>query len=335
MPDSQYNSVNEQRREQLNAWLESVAPDFKHIKAIAADAGTRRYYRLFHADSTLIAVDANPAFEDNATFIDIAARITNTGLHTPVIYHYNPEMGFLLLEDLGERHLQQWLIEHPSSVESMYQLACDAMIILQEQTDTAGMASFNRDFILFELDIFAQWYIDKHLQYRLTGKAKRVLSQLNETLVENCESQPQAFMHRDFHSRNLMVTGPADIAIIDFQGALRGPVTYDLASLLKDAYVETNTALEQQLREHHRSVLHSAALPVTRELYDRWYRLTALQRHLKIMGLFCRLNYRDHKPQYLAHLNTVADHIRETLALYSEFTHFRDLFDSLTSLHRK
>lgn len=329
MTESQYNSVNDQRYTALLRWLTNILPAVSTLSPLATDAGMRRYYRVHTADTTLIAVDADPVYEDSGAFIDIASRISNAGLHTPGIYHYNLENGFLVVEDLGDQHLQDWLRNTSAGFDSMYQIACDAMITLQQSASTTELPTFNRDFILFELSIFNEWYLQRHLRFPTDDRTSDVICATFDILVDNCEQQPQAFMHRDFHSRNLMVTGARDIAIIDFQGAMLGPVTYDLGSLLKDAYVHTPANLEQTLCEQHRV---SLTQQIRREDYERWYRLTALQRHLKILGLFCRLHYRDGKPQYLTHLKTVAAHIIDTLDRYAEFDEFSSLFNQFSSM---
>lgn len=326
MPDSQYNSVNEQRQQELTAWLTLTAPPFSKLQPIQTDAGTRRYFRLFTSDSTIIAVDSDPAHEDNKAFIDIACRLQQSGLRVPEIYHYNLEKGFLLLEDLGDRHMLSRLIEATSNAGDIYQIAGDCMVMMQQRTRTDGLPLFNRNFILLELNIFEDWFINRHLHYNLDQQSKHTILTMHQLLIGNCEQQPQAFMHRDFHSRNLMVDTGNKMAIIDFQGAMLGPVTYDIGSLLKDAYTLAPKELEQSLCEQHRSSLSE---PVSAEQYEYWYRLTALQRHLKIMGLFCRLHYRDGKSQYLSHLPTVAQYINDTLDRYSKFSEFSNLFNRL------
>jgi len=329
MSDSQYNSVKEQRQLELSNWIERTAPPVTTMTPVATDAGMRRYFRIDTAELTMIAVDADPQYEDNAAFIDIANRLATSGLHTPDIYHYNLEKGFLLVEDLGTQQLFHWLNENKNNPNTMYRTACDAIIHMQKETRVDGLPCFDNQFIQLELDIFDDWYIGRHLNYEPDSRDKDTISNLRNILITNCEQQPQAFMHRDFHSRNLMVTGDNKLAIIDFQGAMCGPITYDLGSLTRDAYFSITSELELNLCEHHRN---SLAQNVAADTFERWYRLTALQRHLKIMGIFCRLNYRDDKPQYLDGLNTVARYITDTLDRYREFSDFRQLFLKLSAL---
>ncbi|MEM7259076.1 MAG: phosphotransferase [Pseudomonadota bacterium] len=326
MSESQYNSVNDERLRGLSDWLALKVPAGFSLTPLATDAGMRRYFRLCNAQSTLVAVDANPDTEDNNAFIAIEQRIRQCGLQVPQIHHYNLEKGFLLIEDLGNTHLQQWLSDNADSQALMYQRACDALIQMQQRAHAHNLPVFEREFILFELGIFKEWYLHRHLRIDTEGSISHLLDPVNEALVSNCEAQPQVFMHRDFHCRNLMVTPAQQLAIIDFQGAMLGPVTYDPGSLLRDIYVQVPATLENDLCEHHRQ----SVLPhVNRQQYRRWYQLTALQRHLKIMGLFCRLHYRDAKPQYLALLPTVKKHITETLNQYPEFKAFNQWFDTL------
>lgn len=332
MSYSPYNSVNEQRQLDLLSWLKSTAPPFTQILTIETDAGTRRYFRVFCGNSTMVAVDADPKHEDSKAFIDIASRLQKSGLRTPEIYHYNLEKGFLLIEDLGKTHMQNWLAANTHSRVSMYELACDCIIEMQQRTCTDRLPSFSRQWILQELHIFEEWFIKRHLGYPLNRTNSIVLSAVTEILADTCEEQPQAFMHRDFHCRNLMVKGHDKPAIIDFQGAMLGPISYDLGSLLKDAYILTPKPLENTLCEYHRQSLE---ISVTAQQFERWYRLTALQRHLKILGLFCRLNYRDGKPQYLSHIDLVANYVIDTLGQYGEFSKFKVLFKQLFDHQRQ
>lgn len=293
---------------------------------MATDAGMRRYFRLSTPQTTLVAVDANPETEDNRAFVDIAGRLHQSGLSVPQIHHYNLEKGFLLIEDLGDQHLQQWLASNNGNDRTMYGKALDTLIHLQQHADAGGLPLFDREFILFELNIFEQWYLQKHLRTHTTGAISQALTQLKEMLVSNCAEQPQVFMHRDFHCRNLMIKGNTKIAIIDFQGAMLGPVTYDPGSLLKDVYVQVPGPLENHLCDHHRQSM----LPhIEQAQYQRWYQLTALQRHLKILGLFCRLHYRDGKTQYLSHLSSVKARVIATLEQYPECKAFSELFRQL------
>ncbi len=326
MTDSQYNSVNDDRQQLLLDWLAQLSVSYDGMSALSTDAGTRRYFRLHNADNPVLAVDANPEFEDTAAFVNIAKRIARTGVRVPIIHHYNLETGLLIIEDLGDTHAQQNITHTPESITPLYHRAINDLIILQQHAQTSGLPLFDRQFIRFELTIFEQWYLQTHLRLPDSQTPKQTLDEVFELLIKNCEAQPQAFMHRDFHCRNLMVTEDTAIAVIDFQGAMLGPITYDPGCLLKDAYCKTPGNLERELLGIHRQSLDT--IPSDAD-YRRWYELTALQRHLKILGIFCRLNYRDNKPGYMNHLETVAGHVLNTARAYEELADFCKFFESI------
>jgi aminoglycoside/choline kinase family phosphotransferase len=326
MTDSQYNSVNDLRLQQLLQWVQQLPVDYNKVSTLSTDAGTRRYFRLHSSHSTVLAVDAAPEFEDTRAFIEIAKRIDASGVRVPQIYHYNLEKGFLLIEDFGDIHVQQQSSHDAATREALYRQAMDDLITLQQTADTTGLPCFDAAFIRHELAIFEDWFLQKHLQLNLTAELRRQLDRLFELIIESCSAQPQAFMHRDYHCRNLMVVNNQKLAVIDFQGAMLGPVTYDPGSLLKDAYINIESSLQTTLCNTHRQ---SLAGHTDEGQYRRWYDVTAMQRHLKILGIFCRLNYRDNKPNYMQHLPTVSRHILHTAGIHDNLTPFRPLLNQL------
>ncbi len=330
MTDSQYNSVNDTRRQLLSQWLKQISVSYDSLFALTTDAGSRRYFRLHSGTSSVLAVDANPEFEDTRAFLDIAKRISASGIRVPVIYHYNLEKGFLVIEDLGDTHVQLHCSRDAASTPGLYTTAMQDLLTLQQQTLTHDLPRFNSSFIRLELSIFEDWYLQKHLARTLTATQKQTLEQLYALIIENSNEQPQVFMHRDYHCRNLMVVENQQLAVIDFQGAMHGPATYDPGSLLKDAYVTTDRPLHDALCETHRQSLQPL---VTTDQYRRWYDITALQRHLKILGIFCRLNYRDNKPHYMSHLSSVSHHIHQTLQAYTDLHGFHRLFTQLSPVN--
>ena len=312
-------------------WLQPEGIHFEHFTIASADAGFRRYFRLHKQDSSLIAVDAPPEYEDTNAFIDIADRLAKSGLRVPKIHCYSSEMGFLVIEDFGARHLQQ-VIESDKQEKALaaplYHQAMTAIERMQGQTITTQLPVCDSRFLLSELELFPEWYLKVHRNIDLNTNQRDIVKRTFNLLIESATEQPYRFMHRDYHCRNLMVPDETTLGIIDFQGAMLGPVTYDPVSLLTDVYVKLPTDLQEQLKAQHRATLAPETNPHT---YQQWFDWMGLQRHLKILGLFCRLKYRDNKPHYLNHLPTVIGHIDNTLARYPEMTEFYTLFKQLHS----
>ena len=329
MIETPYNSVNDERLQSLLHWLNSKGIDFDHLTVASADAGFRRYFRLHNQNSSLIAVDAPPEYEDTAAFIAIANSLRNSGLRPPTIHCYSSEKGFLLIEDFGDRHLQQSLEQNQTDgtlPNHLYQQAMTSIERMQKHTDTTLLPVCDSAFLRAELELFPTWYLNTHRDIHLDSEQREILNNTFDTLTWSATAQPYRFMHRDYHCRNLMVSDQDTLGLIDFQGAMLGPVTYDPVSLLKDVYIDLSADFQQQLMERHRATLTPEIVPQT---YQRWFDLMGLQRHLKILGIFSRLKHRDNKPHYLSHLPTVISHIEKTLANYAELSEFYALFKQL------
>lgn len=333
MTETPYNFVNDGRFNALQQWLHDSDVAFDKLTVASADAGFRRYFRLYKDDYTYIAVDAPPEFEDTKAFLNIAMRLKNSGLHAPAVHCYSLENGFLLVEDLGRIHLQNAVesngqhnpADSPATVK-MYRKAMQTIIKMQQSTDTTGLPAYDSDFLTSELRLFTTWYLKKHLNITLNNAQMTIIDTTFTQLVDSALQQPQAFVHRDFHCRNLMQLENNDIGIIDFQGAMTGPITYDPVSLLKDVYIDWPSSFQRHLINQHISAL---SYPVDRLVYQRWFDFMGLQRHLKILGIFCRLHYRDNKPAYLDNLAAVRRHIENTLTGYPELSEFTSLFYTL------
>jgi aminoglycoside/choline kinase family phosphotransferase len=317
MTKTPYNLVSDERLTQLCTWLSEQGYNTDRLSPMSADAGFRRYFRLQTDNGSLIAVDAPPEHEDTATFLKVAHRLHKGGLVTPQVLCYNLEKGFMLQSDLGALHLQD--AASGEAAQRLYQEALQSLITIQSQVSSDTLPEYNAAFLQQELDLFPEWYLQKHLQYHCDSDTRQQLQQCFEWCIETALEQPQVFVHRDYHCRNLMVTPDNRIAIIDFQGALRGPATYDLVSLLRDAYIEWPAAFLEPLIETHRQSLGQlTGTEVDPGTYRRWFDLTGLQRHLKILGIFCRLHYRDGKSGYLDSIPLVYKHIQNVCNTYPE-----------------
>lgn len=273
-------------------------------------------------------MDAPPESEDVEPFIAIAGAIGNLGAHVPKIYAQNIPRGFLLLEDLGVR---TYLDELPENATKLYSEAISALIRIQSghiQEPDFDLPDYHETRLKDEMSLFDIWFINKHLGLEITQKSATILQATKALLVRECLAQPQVWVHRDYHSRNLMITDDNSPGVIDFQDMVLGPIAYDLASIFKDCYIEWPRQQQLQwLREYH-SLAHSklSISPFSFDQLVRWYDMAGLQRHLKVLGIFCRLYYRDDKSNYLKDLPLVAKHTLEVLELYPELDSFKQHF---------
>ncbi len=318
------------RQASLICWLKQK-PDFNvdAIEPASADASFRRYFRVVSGQSTYIAMDAPPDKEDCQPFIDVARALAKLGVHTPDILDYDLTQGFILLEDLGQRTYLDELHDNPSQ---LYRDAIDSLINIQ----TGGTANslltppvYSGAKLRDEMSLFSRWFVNKHLGRSIHEPSFAVWLHTQQLLIDECLQQPQVWVHRDFHSRNLMVTELNSPGVIDFQDMVIGPIAYDLASIFKDCYIEWPRDRQHKwLDEYRVKAIEKLGLPdFSLETLCRWVDFVGLQRHLKVLGIFCRLSYRDDKHHYLKDLPLVAKYVLEVINIYPELGAFRDHFE--------
>lgn len=312
----------DQRYLQIKQWLHGIfaGEDFS-LTSASSDASFRRYFRVTTPDNSWIVMDAPPAHEDIKPFIKVAGLLAEQGLPVPLIYQQDLSNGFLLLSDFGNTAFLSVLDE--SSAPALYQQAIDCIIQMQTITEPADLPVYDEKLLGNELALFDNWFLDRHL-----GLEKPpFIDDLYAFLINEAQQQPQVLVHRDYHSRNLMLLANGSPGIIDFQDAVWGPVSYDLVSLLRDVYIQWPQSLITQLLDYYRQqavkrgILNSN---VTMPQLQRWFDLMGLQRHLKILGIFCRLNYRDNKPNYLNDLALTLNYIYQVCPLYPELKTLQD-----------
>jgi len=300
------------------------------IRPASADASFRRYFRIEDAGGqSYILMDAPPPQEDVGPFIQIAQILEATGVTVPHVFASQTELGFLLLSDLGTVMYSALL--NQDTAQQLYMDAIAALIQIQSHSLPEVLPEYDRAMQMKELQIFPEWYIGKHLGATLSAAQQASLDKVFEQILANTTAQPQVYVHRDYHSRNLMVMKEGNPGIIDFQGAMYGPITYDIVSLLRDAYIEWDEeqVLDWAIRYWERA--RHAGLPVSTDI-DSFYRdfeFMGLQRHLKILGIFCRLAYRDGKQNYLADLPLVLSYVRKTAQRYNTLIPLLRLLDEL------
>jgi len=289
-----------------------------HPQAVAGDASNRRYFRANLGGRSRILVEAPPGTEKNAEFVAVRELLARAGVRVPALYASDLQRGYLLLEDLGDRLLLPELTT--SSVDGDYRRAMDVLLRMAA-IDTAGLDIPDYDAALLqeELDRFPAWFATALLGYAPDEQERELLRTVNSLLVTSALEQPQVLVHRDFHSRNLMPQADGVLAVIDFQDAVVGPVTYDLVSLLRDCYVRWPAARVRDWALDYRASLQAAGLlgEVDSERFLRWFDLMGLQRHIKVLGTFARLYLRDGKPAYLADLPRVIDYVLEIADQYA------------------
>jgi aminoglycoside/choline kinase family phosphotransferase len=325
------------RLAQLNDWLASTGlVEVGTGRPASVDASFRRYFRYDvvpamqdKLGATLVAMDAPPERENVPAFIHVQGLLFDAGVTVPAIAARNVEQGFLLLGDLGATTYLARL--DSDNAAFMYSDAVDALLKFQMASQPGVLPEFDRAFVLRELNIFPEWYLNRHLGVTLDDKQQAQLDKVFEAIASNVLAQQQVFMHRDFHSRNLMFLDHGNPGVLDFQDAVYGPVTYDLASLLRDAYIQWDEEIVLDWVVRYWQSAKGAGLPVNPDI-DAFYRdfeFMAMQRHLKILGIFCRLNYRDNKSHYMGDLPTVLDYVRKTANRYTELKPLLRLLDAL------
>lgn len=328
------------RYQQLLLWLGSLDINgplqLEGLTRASSDASFRQYYRLKHADTTLIVMDAPPSTENNEAFIDITQRLADQGLNVPQILAQNLDLGFLVLSDLGDLNYYHALHQglDNDTVQSLYRQALFSLVRLQ-QADTQGLPLYNAPKMLEELGLFETWYVNQHCQTEFTPTEQAQLEQCFAVLVADNTQAAQVLVHRDYHSPNLMLPQDASLqpGIIDYQDAVLGPITYDLASLVMDARYSWDEAQQLDWAIRYWEAAKAAQLPVNTNFADfhRAYEWMSVQRNLRILGVFARLALRDHKPQYLDHIPRVAAYIRQVVSRYEALFPIRKLFDRLES----
>ena len=298
--------------------------ELKDCVLIAGDASPRKYYRVTYSSAkadrnvTMIGVDS-PASENNDAFLAIRALFESAGIRVPSLIAAELPWGYWLLEDLGDDTLLPLLSDH--SVSVWYPKALNTLAaIAAVDTTRAELPPYDANRLTSELALFSDWFVPQLLDLDLSDQLGPVYEALTALLVDNALSQPQVLVHRDYHSRNLMVLNNHDLAVIDFQDAVIGPLTYDPVSLLKDCYLRWSR--ERQLawlRDYQRQLESAGRLPSLPEAtLIRWFDLMGLQRHLKVLGIFARLALRDGKQAYLSDLPRVLAYVIEVLDLYAD-----------------
>ena len=321
------------RKQQLEAWLQTNLNDTFTLTTASADASFRRYFRVhlggdYKGYKTLIAMDAPPPQEDCTPFVNVAKLMLDAGLNVPQVIAQDLEHGFLLLSDLGDHTYLSQL--NSQNAQQLYGDATDALIKLQLASKPDTLPLYDQALLTREMQLFTDWYIAKHLNFTLNAEQQGWLQSTFDVLNKNILKQGQVAVHRDYHSRNLMISND-NPGILDFQDAVIGAITYDLVSLLKDAYIQWD---EEQIIDwavRYWEKARKLKLPVPQDFSEfyRDFEWMGAQRHIKVLGIFARLSYRDGKDSYLKDMPLVMHYLRKVCERYVELRPMLRLLDAL------
>jgi len=303
-----------------------------NITPASADASFRRYFRLTLPDgSTRILMDAPPDKEDCHPFVKIAGLLEKAGLNAPRVLAEDHQQGVLLLNDLGnDLYLEALQDDDPKRRHTLFIDAIDALIAWQQSSRPDVLPPYDEALLKRELDLFPEWFIQRHLGLNLDDQQQAVLDHTFRLLIDSALAQPKVFVHRDYMPRNLMLGSP-NPAILDFQDAVYGPISYDVASLFRDAFISWEEEQELDWVIRYWEKARAIGLPVPVDFADFWrdFELMGLQRHLKVLGIFCRLKYRDGKERYIADLPRFLAYARRVAGRYVALKPFLGLLDTL------
>ncbi len=331
--NSNTTTVADARLDSLKQWLLDCGYTDFLIETASQDASFRRYFRMTLKDGqSLVLMDAPPLNESLSPFIEIAIDWSSSEIAVPKLYEYSREQGFLILEDFGNVTFLNELSH--DNIESKYCLAIDELIRIQKHSTEFVLPQYTSELLLFEMSLFIDWFVVKHCGYPISNSERQRLENCFQELMHSALGQKQVTVHRDYHSRNLMLVSDKKIGVIDFQDAVRGPVTYDLVSLLKDCYYKLSDSQRRFLLDYYlqqavkQKLINEKHLDNFHDCFD----LMGVQRHLKAIGIFCRLYHRDGKENYLADIPLTASYIIELGNRYPQLGPVLELLDKCLTL---
>jgi len=320
---AQMLEINDSRLDDIKNWISS---DLKlqnyQIEVASADASFRRYFRLISAGNSWVIMDAPPDKEDCQSFVHIAQLIESVGVQSPHIFSFNQQQGFMQLSDLGSIAYLDKLDKE--TVDSLYADAIQSIVNMQ--TIQADLPEYNAELLQFEMSLFKDWYLQKHLNIALDTIQNKIIADTVDLLTESALQQSVVFVHRDYHSRNLMITDKNNPGVIDFQDAVNGPLTYDLVSLIKDCYIAWPRGKQLAWIDQF---LKLSPLKMDKQQFIKSLDLMGMQRHLKATGIFARLNHRDGKTAYMKDIPRTLAYVFDVCSRYEELSGFSALLSSL------
>jgi len=318
------------RYELLTQWSKEFFDDQFTIEPASNDASFRCYYRINTNKKSFIAMDAPPDKEDISSFLAIGKKLHQDDIRVPNLYEINSSLGFILMEDFGKTTYGDALTLNNS--DELYKNALSTLVTIQKNCHYKDISSYTSGLLLNEMSLFEDWYLNKYKKIILNSSEKNDLRKIFNMIIRSNVNQQRCFVHRDFHCRNLMlIDGEVGPGIIDFQDAVNGPISYDLVSLLKDAYFELEEDFILDMVIRYWEAIIKARLITKNEFADffKSFEWMGVQRHLKILGIFARLYFRDNKDQYLNNLPLVEKYLKDTTQRYQELFPLRDILNKV------
>jgi N-acetylmuramate 1-kinase len=342
MPDTAILWTSSVRESAFKQWLNVLEGPQQllcaSLRLASSDASFRRYFRVDYVQGCRIIMDAPPEKENCLPFVQVAALMHEAGLNAPEILAWDKAQGFMLLTDLGAKTMMQVIDgERPAANLDLYLRAVDALITLQKASRSGVLPPYDEALLRRELELFPEWYLGRHRSVAVEGDVRRTLDDAFKLIIAQNLSWPNVFVHRDFMPRNLMIPQDASeprLGVLDFQDAVYGPITYDIASLMRDAFLSWDEEFVLDVTIRYWQKARAAGLPVGDD-FGEFYRgveWMGLQRHLKVAGIFARLTLRDGKPQYLADTPRFIHYIRSTASRYRELKPLLRLIDQVEGI---
>ena len=316
--------MNKKDISQISNWLDEIIKDSFHIELASSDASFRTYYRITYNEGTDILMHAPPDKETLTDVIKINSKLESANITVPKIKEVNEDLGLILMSDFGKKLYLNNL--NDETVFCLYTDAIDVIHNMQNNITTSDLSYFDIQEQKNEINLFIDWFLKNHIGYddkKLDGMG---IKEILTDLLGKIDEIPKKFIHRDYHSRNLMLLEKGNPGVLDYQDAMTGPITYDLVSLLKDCYIKWDDELVKKMSKTYFQRLD---LETSFDVFNYWFDITGLQRHLKAIGIFSRLNYRDNKPAYMNDIPRTLSYIRETVCKYDELKEIKLVLDEL------
>ena len=317
--------MNKKDISQISDWLKVIIKGSFDIELASSDASFRTYYRISHNEGTDIVMYAPPNKESLTNVIKINSKLENASITVPKIKKVNKEIGLILMSDFGNKIYLDNLNEE--TVFCLYTDAIDVIHKMQNNISVSDLDSFDIQEQKNEINLFIDWFLKKHIGYNDEKLNDMGINKILTDLIEKVDEIPKKFTHRDYHSRNLMLLEKGNPGVLDYQDAIIGPITYDLVSLLKDCYIKWDDELINKMSKTYFQRISD--MNISFDVFSYWFDITGLQRHLKAIGIFSRLNYRDNKPSYMNDIPRTLGYVRETVSKYDELKEIKLVLDEL------
>jgi len=316
--------MNKKDVSQISNWLNEIIKGSFHIELASSDASFRTYYRINYNEGTDIVMHAPPDKESLTDVIKINTKLEDANITVPKIKKVNEDLGLILMSDFGKKVYLDNL--NNETVFCLYTDAIDVIHNMQNNISTSDLECFDIRAQKDEVNLFIDWFLKKHIGYDDKKLGDIGIEEILTDLLEKIDEIPKKFIHRDYHSRNLMLLEKGNPGVLDYQDAMTGPITYDLVSLLKDCYIKWDDELVKKMSKTY---FQRADSKTSFDVFNYWFDISGLQRHLKAIGIFSRLNYRDNKPAYMNDIPRTLSYIRETVGKYDELKEIKLVLDEL------